>query len=511
MSGKNTRKSLGKISKEDWYKHFQNLFKTTENINVPVELEIDAPDDEIEFLIFSSEITDDEILAAIKHLKVGKSAGPDNLIPEFFKRSIHIILPVLNKLFNRPFLNGYFPPCWSKSILVPLHKKGDINNTENYRGICLLDVLGKIFTSIINRRVTFFVNLYSKISEAQFGFREGYSTVDNAFILNSIIERYLAKKKGKIYVCFVDFKRAFDSVNREKLWAVLKTNGLKGTLMKVIKSMYEGVKTCVRVNGDYTDFFNCDEGLKQGCLLSPILFSMFVNEFTKIIETSGLRGIQLHPDLIEIFILLFADDIALISDTVGGLQSQLCLLHNFCKDKKITVHVGKTKVSVFRKGGRIKRIERWQYNGEALEVGFKYVGLLYTSKMSMFSMTEDLASKGKRVLVTLLNSLYDYGTMPKSIFFKLFDVKVLPMLLYGAEIWGVRQYECIERVQYYLCKRFMNVNLKASNYAVLGECGRYPLYIETTKRSIKYWLKVIHMPEHRYVKLCYKMLFHFDS
>ena len=100
MSGKTKRKSLGKISKEDWYKHFQNLFKTTENINVPVELEIDAPDDEIEFLIFSSEITDDEILAAIKHLKVGKSAGPDNLIPEFFKRSIHIILPVLSKLLK---------------------------------------------------------------------------------------------------------------------------------------------------------------------------------------------------------------------------------------------------------------------------------------------------------------------------------------------------------------------------------------------------------------------------
>ena len=96
---------------------------------------------------------------------------------------------------------------------------------------------------------------------------------------------------GKIYVCFVDFKRAFHSVNRRKLWAVLKTNGFKGNLMKVIKSMYEGVKMCVRVDADYTDYFNCNEGLKQGCLLSPILFSMFVNEFTKIIETSDLRGI----------------------------------------------------------------------------------------------------------------------------------------------------------------------------------------------------------------------------
>ena len=104
--------------------------------------------------------------------------------------------------------------------------------------------------------------------------------------------------------------------------------------MKVIKSMYEGVKTCVRVDGDYTDYFNCDEGLKRGCLLSPILFSMLVNEFTKIIETSGLRGIQLHPDLIEIFILLFADDIALIPDTVGACKVSFVCCTIFVKVKK---------------------------------------------------------------------------------------------------------------------------------------------------------------------------------
>ena len=88
--------------------------------------------------------------------------------------------------------------------------------------------------------------------------------------------------------------------------------------------------------------------------------------------------------------------------------------------------------------------------------------------------------------MSLLNSLYDYGTLPKSVFFKLFDVKVLPMLLYGAEVWGIRQYECIKRVQYYLCKRFMNISLNASNYAILAECGKYPLYIETKNKSVKY-------------------------
>ena len=113
-------------------------------------------------------------------------------------------------------------------------------------------------------------------------------------------------------------------------------------------------------------------------------------------------------------------------------------------------------------------------------------------------------------LVSLLHSLYYYDTMPQSLFLKLFDVKVLPMLLYGAEVWGARQYECIERIHYYLRKRFLNTSLNASNYAVTGECGRCPLYIENQKQVVKYWLKIIHKPDHKYVKLCYKMLFHFD-
>ena len=146
--------------------------------------------------------------------------------------------------------------------------------------------------------------------------------------------------------------------------------------------MYESVKTCVRINGECTDYFECTEGLRQGCLLSPVLFSMFVNEFTKIIETCGLCDIQLFPELIELFLLLFADDIALLSDTKSGLQGQLSLLSPFCKEYIIRVHKGKTKIVVFRKGVRLCNTERWTYNGQNIEVisSFQYVGLLLTQK-----------------------------------------------------------------------------------------------------------------------------------
>ena len=136
----------------------------------------------------------------------------------------------------------------------------------------MLDVFGKIYTSIINRSITFYVNLYGKISEAQAGFREGYSTIDNAFILNALIQNHITRKRSRLYVCFVDFQKAFDSINRRKLWYVLKTNGIKGNIFRVVHNMHESVKTCVRVKGDYTKYFDCSVGLKHGCMLSPVIF-----------------------------------------------------------------------------------------------------------------------------------------------------------------------------------------------------------------------------------------------
>lgn len=119
-----------------------------------------------------------------------------------FKQSLGVILPVLNNIFNRLFFLGVFPECRSRSVIIPIYKKGNVNNPEKFRGISLIDVVGKIYISIINRRITFYVNMYGKISEAQFGFREGYPTIDRTLIVHvhPFIERYLhvAKKKGKL-------------------------------------------------------------------------------------------------------------------------------------------------------------------------------------------------------------------------------------------------------------------------------------------------------------------------
>ena len=117
-------------------------------------------------------------------------------------------------------------------------------------------------------------------------------------------------------------------------------------------------------------------------------------------------------------------------------------------------------------------------------------------QLSFNRMTFDQATKAKRVLISLLNHLYNSGQLPKDVFFKLFDRKVSSVLLYGSEIWGFTKREPIEVVHRYAWKRYMCVGLRACNAAILGDCGRFPIWIESTK----YWMKILNMPDSRWVK-----------
>ena len=130
------------------------------------------------------------------------------------------------------------------------------------------------------------MNVYGILSEVQAGFRENYSTVDNAFILQAIINKTLAKKHGKIYVAFVDFKPAFDKVNRHKLWSILQDNGIQGKLYNTILSMYNRVTTRIRSSDGLSTPILCPTGHKQEYLVSPALFCIFINELAKLIANS---------------------------------------------------------------------------------------------------------------------------------------------------------------------------------------------------------------------------------
>lgn len=146
-------------------------------------------------------------------------------------------MPYLCTIFNAVLSTGYFPTTWSDAILVPIFKSGKVNDAANYRGISLVSSMGKLFTTVLNVRLLEWATHNDIITDAQFGFRTGYSTTDAVFSLYSVIQNTLCKNK-RLYCCFVDYLKGFDSVDRLCLWYKIVRLGIRGKLLRILKSMY---------------------------------------------------------------------------------------------------------------------------------------------------------------------------------------------------------------------------------------------------------------------------------
>ena len=188
------------ITPDQWYQHFlevfnpRNLHEDKYNYDDPVDISDNFLD---------QRITESEVLRAItcRALKTGKSPGVDGLSIQFIKSSALHLVPPLTDLFNNFYENGYFPPEWATSILAPIHKKGNIDDPNNYRG--LLPEISKIFTSVISNRFKVWYDRNEKIGEEQAGFRKDHSTTDNIFILHTLITKYLRHKGGRPLPCYI--------------------------------------------------------------------------------------------------------------------------------------------------------------------------------------------------------------------------------------------------------------------------------------------------------------------
>ena len=170
-----------------------------------------------------------------------------------FARYATLVPRLLVDLFHAILNSGFFPSQWSEGIIVPLFKKHDPNDVNNYRGITLVSCFSKIFTGILNNRLKNWAENNSIISDSQFGFRKGRSTTDACFVLNAIIQKIL-NEKGRLYCAFIDFRKAFDSVYLNGLWFKLYKLGINGKLLTIIRDMYNNVKTCVRNCNSLSDF-----------------------------------------------------------------------------------------------------------------------------------------------------------------------------------------------------------------------------------------------------------------
>ena len=398
---------------------------------------------------------------------------------------------------------GFFPENWTEGVIVPLHKKGDACDVNNYRGITLVSCMSKIFTSVLNHRITEFCNSHNVISDCQFGFRRGMSTLDAIFVLMSIVQKYMNENK-RLYCVFVDLKKAFDSIYRNALWLKLYRQGIQGKMLRVIKDMYEKAKSCVKHCNSYSDFFKCSLGLRQGEVISPIMFSLFIEDLELFLQRDVHSGLLL--DDITLILLLFADDMVIIAKSPGELQDSLNLLSTYCGNWGLGVNVNKTKVMVFRKRGKLKDNENWVYNNQNLETvdNFNYLGTVFNYTGNFSLNQEHVTGKALRALNVLLVNCRHLNLKPK-VLCQLFDSFVFPILSYASEIWGYSKSKEIERVHLKFCKQILRVRKNTCNASVYGELGRYPLFIHRYLRTFNYWCKLINT-DNIILKTVYKQM-----
>jgi len=283
---------------------------------------------------------------------------------------------------------------------------------------------------------------------------------------------------------------------------------MHGRFFDVLKSMYESVSCCVKCADGITDFFECTTGLKQGCKISPLLFSLLMTSLTSEIRCKGRHGVQLLVNDTELFVLVFADDIVLVSHSVPGLQNQINNLKVAAERLGLKTNTQKTKIMVHRLGGHIANHEKWILGNQLLEVVTKYtyLGLYFSTKLSSNVMLSDLATRAKIALSRVQRSLRKLVYVTPDVFFKVFDAQIQPILLYGSEIWGLDTCHLIEIVHLSALKQYLNVSQRTPNAMVYGDTGRYPLHVNAALRGIKYWLRILNMDEYRYPHKVYQMM-----
>ena len=504
----NSRTTL--ISSRKWLNHFQDVFNF-KIVDDRDEWVLPEDVDDGEDSTLDSEVTSEEIKSAIERLKNGKAAGEDGITPEMIKTAGSYMLALLANLFTHMLNACTYPAQWVKAIVVPLYKgKGSLKEAVNYRGISLLPHLAKVFTHILNRRITRWLNDKRAIVDEQAGFREGYGTHDNVFVMDALIRRRLSKRKQKLYVCYVDFKRAFDSVPRSALWYKLYLLGMRGKLFKLLRDMYSKCSFAVRItSAKITEKRESTSGVFQGCLISPTLFKVFINDVIKYCADESNGSVD-APEMNgrKVPGLLFADDLTLMSTTVEGLQRMIDRLSEYAEYWGLEVSVEKTKCMVFRKGGRLAARERWFYRGGPIEIvkNFKFLGYWMSPKLVWTYHGSVQSAKAMGALYQLRKLVCNQTTLPLKLLWHLFDTLVGSVVLYGSEVWGgTTKKGNLQKVDGKFVKYLLRLPQGSPTAAVLLEIKKFnTLFVKAKLRPIKYWLRLLKTPEDRLAKIAYR-------
>ena len=348
-----------------WAEHFEEVLNRPEPPTIP-SFRIGEPLD-----ICVTPPTREEVLAAISGMRNNKASGEDGLKAELFKALPEENSIILQKLFEKVWEEERVPKDWLKEIITKIPKKGDLKDCNNWRGVTLLNVVSKIFAKCLFTRIQ---ELVEKIlRKHQSGFRKGRACADQTFILRKIIEESLEFQRA-VFINFVDFEKAFDSVYRSALWDIMREYGIPEKIIGMIRLLYDGFVCAVIQDSKLSPFFAVELGVKQGCLLSGLLFLLVIDWLMKRTTEERNTGLEwVNGETLED--LDYADDLGLVSENLEDLQEKTTRLSRKAKGVGLKVNARKTEVmrvcteedrKVKLEGTELKDVEEFTYLGSKI-------------------------------------------------------------------------------------------------------------------------------------------------
>lgn len=421
-----------------WAEYFESLLNVEDEREADIRMDESVEGINVMRGFDDTVISVEEVQEAVREMKAGKAPGLDGCVVECLKCGGVKIIEWLVRVLNVCFESGIVPVDWVSACIVPLYKgKGDKYECTSYRGISLLSVVGKVYGRILIKRVRGCTE--GMIGEEQCGFRSGRGCVDQVFAVRQLCEKYLEKGKG-IFWAFMDLEKAYDRIDRDALWVVLEGYGVGGKLLNGVKSFYVNSRACVRVGNCVSEWFDVRVGLRQGCVMSPWLFNVFMDGVVREVNASGRGGLNLLDEVgneWNVSQLLFADDTALVAESEEKLQELCEEFGRVCARRKLRINVSKSKVI---RCARVVEDGRMnvELNGEVLEEveSFRYLG----SHVSVDGRIDvEVKHRTNEVCKVLggMNQVFRNRALGMNAKKRLYEGVVVPTALYGAETWNM--------------------------------------------------------------------------
>ena len=476
--------------------------------------------------------TVEEVLRAVMQMSSNKSPGADLIPPENYKEGGKKLMQRLTELFLNIWDKESVPQDFKDALLVHIFKrKGDRTCCDNHRGISLLSTAGKILARVLLNRLSAHVNLHEVLPESQCGFRAGRGTTDMTFSARQIQEK-CREQHQDLYMIFIDLTKAFDSVNREGLWKILRKIGCPQKFVNIIRSFHDGMMGCVLDNGEASAPFRVPHGTKQGCVLAPLLFSVFFSMMLHVafkdcdlgvpiqFRTDGsvfnLRRLQARTKVFSAVVrdLLFADDCALMAHSQESAQQLFDRLARAARRFGLTISMKKTEVM-------FQPSNRHTYAAPVIKAGvetlkvvdkFCYLGSILSADASIDDDISARLAKASAAYGRLRKRLWSDHGIKLATKVAVYKAVMLTTLLYGCESWTLYRRHIAKLDQFHLrcLRKIANIKWqdKVPNTSVLQRCKMSGIEAILMGSQLRWIGHVIRMDDRIPKQVLYSQLAH---